>query len=109
MAQVTLRINGFNYTLGCPDGEESHLHARAEEVVKRIDTAKASVGQSGESRMLVMAALMLADDLFESRKRVAELEAEPAGAPAKPDRKLATRINRMAKRAEDIAADLEHP
>jgi cell division protein ZapA len=100
MAQVTLRINGFSYILGCADGEEAHLLAMAGEVDKRIEAIRASAGQSGESRMLVMAALTLADDLHELRQ---------AGAAGKPDPKLGRRLGRLAKRAEDIAADLETP
>lgn len=100
MAQVTLRINGYAYVLGCADGEESHLLAMAAEVDKRIAGIKASVGPSGESRMLVMAALTLADEMHEQQQREAV---------AKPDPKLARRLGRLAKRAEDIADDLETP
>ncbi len=68
MAQVTLRINGFAYVLGCADGEEAHLLAMAAEVDQRIATIKMQAGQSGEARMLVMAALMLADDFYEIKQ-----------------------------------------
>ena len=68
MAQVTLRINGYAYTVGCKDGEEEHLQAMAGEVERRIDTVKAVAGQSGEARMLVMASLLMADDLYELNK-----------------------------------------
>ncbi|MGE0222048.1 MAG: cell division protein ZapA [Acetobacteraceae bacterium] len=103
MAQVTLRINGYAYTIGCKDGEEQHLLAMAGEVERRIDSIKSIAGQSGESRMLVMAALLMADDLFETRKRIADLES----APSSTDPKLGRKLNRMAKRAEEIAAGLE--
>ena len=105
MAQVTVRINGYAYTIGCNDGEEQHLMAMAGELEKRIETIKAAAGQSGEARMLVMAGLLMADDLFETRKRVAELEG--AGAAAAP--RIGRRLTRAAKRAEDIAEDLEGP
>lgn len=100
MAQVTLRINGFSYVLGCGEGEEDHLLAMAAEVDKRIESIKAQAGQSGEARMLVMAALMMADDLY-------ELKQQSGG--AKSDPRLGRRLSRMAKRAEDIASDLETP
>jgi cell division protein ZapA len=105
MAQVTVRINGYAYTIGCQDGEEHHLISMSEEVDKRIDSIRAAAGQSGESRMLVMAALLLSDDLFETRKRLAELQ----GGKPPTDPKLGRRLNKIAKRAEDIAEDLEHP
>jgi cell division protein ZapA len=107
MAQVTLRINGYAYTIGCRDGEEQHLQAMAAQVERRIDRIKATAGQSGESRMLVMAALLMADDLFEMEQRVQAAESRVAAAPANGDAKLGRRLSRMARRAEEIAAGLE--
>jgi cell division protein ZapA len=100
MAQVTLRINGYAYTLGCRDGEEAHLNAMAREVEKRIEAVRSTAGQSGESRMLLMAALTMADELYETEQR---LQSGQGGAEAR----LGRRLSRMAKRAEDIAAGLE--
>ncbi len=117
MAQVTVRINGYAYTVGCQDGEEQHLLQMAEQVERRIDSIKAVAGQSGESRMLVMAALLMADDLFEMGKslRQAQVLAQ-SGQPGDvgptaptPDTKLNRRIGKLAKRAEDIAAELGQP
>jgi cell division protein ZapA len=107
MAQVTLRINGYAYTLGCKDGEEQHLEAMGEEVGRRIDGVRLAAGPSGEARMLMMAALLMADDIFELRGRLEALEAAAGG--QKPDPKLSRKLNRMAKRAEEIAEGLEHP
>jgi cell division protein ZapA len=101
MAQVTVRINGYAYTVGCQDGEEQHLEAMADEVERRIESIKAVAGPSGEARMLVMAALLMADDLYEMEK------AGRAGRPA-GDGKLGRRLGKLAKRAEEIAAGLEH-
>jgi cell division protein ZapA len=103
MAQVTLRINGYAYTVGCQDGEEAHLHAMAGEVERRIESVKAAAGQSGEARMLVMASLLMADDLYEMSKAV---KSGPS-APAEP--KLGRRLGKLAQRAEEIALDLERP
>ena len=105
MAQVTLRINGYAYTVGCQDGEEDHLQHMAGEVERRIEGIKGAIGQSGESRMLVMAALMMADDLFEAEKK---LKSAPAK-PVKPDPKLGRKLGKLAKQAEDIAARLDLP
>jgi cell division protein ZapA len=106
MAQVTLRINGYAYTIGCRDGEEQHLAAMGREVEQRIESVKSSAGQSGEARMLVMASLLMADELHELRTK---LHAAQSGAPANGDSRLGRRLSRMAKRAEDIAAGLEAP
>jgi len=107
MAQVTLRINGYAYMIGCKDGEEKHLEAMAAEVNRRIDGVRLASGSSGEARMLVMAALLMADDVFELRARVQA--ADPTGAEPRADPKLGRKLSRMAKRAEEIADGLEHP
>jgi cell division protein ZapA len=107
MAQVTLRINGYAYILGCQDGEEKHLEAMGAEVGRRIDGIRAAAGPSGEARMLMMAALLMADDIFELRTKLEAAEAG-AGTP-KTDPKLGRKLNRMAKRAEEIAEGLERP
>jgi len=112
MAQVTLRINGYSYTVGCIDGEETHLEAMAAELANRIDSVRLAAGPSGEARMLVMAALMMADDIFELRRKLESIEANPpavvVGDP-QTDPKLGRKLNRIAKRAEEIAEGLEHP
>lgn len=104
MAQVTVRINGFTYTVGCQDGEEDHLLRMAGEIERRIDSIKAVAGQAGEARMLVMAALLMADDLFEAEQQLAAAGKPPAGGA---DQKLGRRANRLARRAEEIAAGLD--
>lgn len=108
MAQVTLRINGYAYTLGCQDGEEKHLEAMGAEVSTRIDGVRAAAGQSGEARMLVMASLLMADEIFELRRKLEAAEAGAISQP-KPDPKLGRKLTRMAKRAEEIAEELESP
>jgi cell division protein ZapA len=104
MAQVTLRINGYAYTIGCKDGEERHLESMGAEVNRRIDGVRAAAGPSGEARMLVMAALLMADDITELRAKLDALNED-----SKSDPKLGRKLNRMAKRAEEIAEGLEHP
>ncbi len=109
MAQVTLRINGYSYTVGCQDGEEQHLEAMAGEVERRIESIKAVAGPSGEARMLVMAALLMADDLYEANKALKSAQGgRPAIGPA-ADPKLGRRLGKLARRAEEIAEGMEHP
>ena len=59
MAQVTIRINGYAYTVGCKDGEERHLESMANEVNRRMDAIRQVAGSGGEARMLMMAALSM--------------------------------------------------
>ncbi len=103
MAQVTIRINGYAYTVGCEDGQEQHLEQMAAEIEQRIASIKAIGGQSGEARLLMLAALLLADELHDTRTNQA---APPAPGPAKPDPEKRAKLRRLAARAEEIAADL---
>jgi cell division protein ZapA len=109
MAQVTVRINGYAYTVGCQDGEEQHLLAMAGEVERRIETIRASAGPSGESRMLVMASLLMADDLYEMEQALKAAQSGRLAAQQPTDAKLGRRLGKLAKRAEDIAVGMEHP
>lgn len=109
MAQVTVKINGYSYTVGCEDGQEAHLAAMAEQVENRIGSIKALGGSSGESRLLVLASLLMADELHDMRAELDALRNAGPRKPAKPEGELGKRMNRLAQRAEQIAADLENP
>ena len=114
MAQVSVRINGFVYNVGCEDGQEQHLLAMAQQVESRIDSIKALGGISGEAQLLVLASLLMADEIHDLRLELEAARATAAAMPeearvaaAKPARETARRINRLAVRAEQIAADLD--
>ena len=100
MAHVTIRVNGYTYTVGCEDGQEQHLTQMAAEIEQRITSIKAIGGQSGEARLLMLAALLLADELHDQRQNAAPKEAKPEGGERR------ARLRRVAARAEEIAADL---
>jgi cell division protein ZapA len=76
MAHVTVTIAGRPYRMACADGEEAHLAELARVFDDKISELRGSFGEIGDQRITVMAALTLADELGEARRRVAELEAE---------------------------------
>lgn len=106
MAQVSVKINGYTYMVGCEDGQESHLAAMAEQVDNRISSIKALGGQSGEARLLVLAALLMADELHDMAIDMNSLRSTRA---PMVDSNMADRLNQLAARAERIAARMEHP
>lgn len=106
MAQVTIRINGYSYAVSCEDGQEPHLAEMATEIDQRITSIKSIGGQSGESRLLVLAALLLADELHDTR---AERDAAQHMAPVSVPHEHVARLRRITARAEEIAADLAEP
>ena len=109
MPQVTVRINGYSYTVGCEEGQEQHLSAMAHEVENRIDSIKALGGQSGEARLLVLSALLMADELHDLRIEADAMRATASRpARAKGDGEAAARrLAKLAARAEQIAGELE--
>ena len=97
MAQVSVRVNGYSYILGCADGQEDHLRALAADVDRRIDGIKVAAGPSGEARLLLMAALVLSDELYELRKLMGRPDLTPMADPmpepvARPEPKTARRL-----------------
>jgi cell division protein ZapA len=109
VAQVTVRINGYSYVVGCEDGQELHLLQMAAQVDSRVESIKAIGGNSGEQRLLVLSALLLADELHDLRAEVEALRASQPARPrtAKPDGEAARKITRLAAKAEQIANGLE--
>lgn len=104
MAQVTIKINGYAYNIGCQDGEEAHLHAMAEQIEERVTRAKALGSQSGEARLLVMAALFMADELHDLRL---DVKAGAKGKSPAAVKAAEERAKRLADRAEAIATAAE--
>ena len=119
MAQLTIRINGYAYTVSCEDGQESHLQAMAQEIETRVGNIKAMGSQSGEARLLVLAALLMADELHDLRIEIGSLrktfsaqqKVASSFRAAKDNGRDTARESRLAnlvRRAEEIAAGLEH-
>jgi cell division protein ZapA len=79
MAQVNVTINGRQYRMACEDGQEDHLMRLARDIDTRIEQLRGNFGEVGDSRLTVMAALTVADELIESGKKVRRLEEELAG------------------------------
>lgn len=110
MAQVSLKINGYAYTVGCEDGQESHLRAMAGAVEERMTRIKALGGQSGESRLLVLAALLMADELHDMGAELANAQDRPHPTPGQaslPPAVEPAHLAQLAERAEGIAAAME--
>lgn len=73
---VTITINGRTFRMGCDDGQEEHLLSLAKVVDEKINLFKGSYGEIGETRLTVMAAIMLADELNEATRQNKSKERE---------------------------------
>ena len=105
MAQVTVKINGRQYDISCNDGEEAHVTLLSEYVNRRVAELVANVRQVGDARLLVMASLLIADELSEVSAELSEVEKKETevaqNAPGAADFEL------MVSRIESIAEKLE--
>ena len=104
MAEVEIRIGGRPFMVACQPGEEAYLESAARLLDVEASALVQQLGKMPESQMLLMAGLMLAD-------KTAGLEERLRGAPgtttpALPD-DLAERLEALAERAEEVAAEIE--
>ncbi|MBR0655668.1 cell division protein ZapA [Plastoroseomonas arctica] len=109
MAQVTVRIGGYSHPVACQDGQEQHLVSMAAEVDRRIAALKAMGLQLGETRMLVLAALQLADEASDLREEIGALKSAPPSTALPEDDAMAGRLVAVAERIEAIAGELAAP
>jgi cell division protein ZapA len=68
MGQVSIELNGRVYRFVCGDGEEAHIAALGDHIRQKVDALNRQHTGAGQDRLLVMAALMIADDLHEARR-----------------------------------------
>ena len=78
MPQVSVTINGRQFRMACEDGEEARLQRLAQDLDARIAGLRTRFGEIGDTRLTVMAAITLADELSEVKERLQRLEPELA-------------------------------
>jgi len=74
MGQVSVTLNGRSYRLECSEGEEAHLVELAEYLGSHVDEMRRKFGQVGDDRLILMASLVVADELWELRQEVDNLK-----------------------------------
>lgn len=119
MGHVQVTIAGRSYRMACGDGEEAHLAGLAAGFDGKITEMRGAFGEIGDMRLHVMAALTVADELSETKRRIETLEAEIAALKAvaaagaqrtdASDRQVAEALTRTAERVERIARRLAAP
>jgi len=118
MAQVNVLVNGRAYTVACAEGEEGHVQELARAFDKRVQELSASIGQVGESRLLLMAGLLVADELSDIQAKLDQCSKELAALKATHsqaeklqqirENSAADALEGAALRMEAIAARLSH-
>jgi cell division protein ZapA len=116
MSQVSVTINGRQFRMACEDGQEGHLMNLARELDNRINSLRTKFGEIGDTRLTMMAAITVADELSEAGQRIKRLEEELAALQnaqvAISDRNkaaqaaIAAALSKAAERVENITKAL---
>ena len=104
MAQVAITIRGRQYQVACDDGQEAHLTRLGRYLDERAADLLATSGSISEPLLLVMVALVVADELADA---AAEIDTLSSAKAAADDTSVAAAIDAVTARVEEVAARLE--
>ena len=114
MGQVVLKVNGRDFVVSCADGQEGRLRRLAQYVDAKAGEFAKTLGQVGEARLILLAALAIADELAdanalqEERGRAGDVPANEGPSEA-ATRATVSGLDSIVERIESIAARIETP
>ena len=76
MANVTIKFNGKEFLLSCDDGQEEHLEELLIQINQKFNDLKNSLGNLGENKLLLITAVKVMDEYFETKKKVEQKKFE---------------------------------
>ena len=69
MANVNIKFNGKDFLLSCEDGQEEHLEELALNLNNKFESLKSDLGNIGENKLLLITAIKVMDEYFETKKK----------------------------------------
>ncbi|PPR77668.1 MAG: hypothetical protein CFH01_01415 [Alphaproteobacteria bacterium MarineAlpha2_Bin1] len=100
MAIVDIEVNGRSYQIACDDGQEDHLRELSIKINEMVKNLVSSMGQVGDARLILMAALLLADEVSDIEEKNSSVVTSKLSIQATQSYNIAT------KRILDVAAKL---
>ena len=70
MANVTIKFNGKEFLLSCEDGQEEHLEELLIQINQKFNSLKNDLGNLGENKLLLITAVKVMDEYYETKKKV---------------------------------------
>ena len=117
MGQVVVKVNGRDFALSCADGQEPRIRRLAQYLDAKIGEFAKNLGQIGEARLILLAALVIADELSDANEALLDERSRvrapgdqtrgPGGEAPELSEAAASGIRGLAERIEAIAARLE--
>lgn len=114
MPMVEITVNGRRHSVQCGEGEEARVKGLANYVDRKVAELAVDGAKIGDARLMLLASLMVADELSDAYDKIQELEAghnagqaAPAGAVAESERRAAALVEQVAQQLNAVAAELE--
>ena len=105
MPHVSVTIDGRKYRLACNEGEEARLESLAGLIDEKIGEMRAAFGEIGDQRLVIMAALTIADNLAEARDQAAAERKRSEEADERAQA-IASSLNELGSRLEALVTRL---
>ena len=70
MANVSIKFNGKEFLLSCEDGQEEHLEELLIQINQKFNNLKNELGNLGENKLLLITAVKVMDEYYETKKKV---------------------------------------
>lgn len=106
MGQVTVTINERAYTVACDDGQEEHILQLGRYLDERAVTITRNVGTVSDSLLLVMTALMVADELTDAQGELEHLRGD-GEAREQAEAEVVEKLENVSERINTVAQRLE--
>ena len=114
MPMVEITVNGRRHSVQCGEGEEARVKGLANYIDRKVAELAIDGAKIGDARLMLLASLMVADELSDAYDKIQELEAaqngaapSPAGAASDHERHAAALIEQVAEQLNAVAAELE--
>lgn len=113
MPMIDITVNGRRHAVQCGDGEEARVKGLAAYIDRKIAELAVGNSQVGDARLMLLASLMIADELSDAYDKIKELETGANGHdPARSgggdsERRAAAMIEQVAQQLNAVAVELE--
>lgn len=107
MPSLDIVVNGRHHVVQCQDGEEQRVRRLASYIDRRVADLVRTQGQIGDTRLLVMTSLLIADELADAQDEIRALKQAVDESMRNAEEKAGEAVDRVAERLEAIAGRLE--
>ena len=112
MPMVDITVNGRRHSVQCGQGEEARVKGLGAYIDRKIGELAADGAKVGDARLMLLASLMIADELSDAYDKIKELEtgqgvAHPQGMDAENERRAAALVEQVAEQLNAVAVELE--